>query len=50
MGKELGMFADQKKIQIGRLSEATPEQLLQLLGEIDDEISRARKVEADRVQ
>jgi len=50
MGKELGMFADQKKIQIGGLSEASPEQLLQLLGEIDDEISRARKVEGERVQ
>jgi phage terminase small subunit len=49
IGKELGMFVEQKKIQIGRLSEATPEQLLQLLTEIDQELSRAR-VEVTHVQ
>jgi phage terminase small subunit len=49
IGKEIGMFVEQKKIQLGRLSEATPEQLLQLLGEIDDEISRARKAEVTHV-
>src|SRR5262249_1246754 len=42
IGKELGMFIEQKKIQLGRLSEATPEQLLQLLEEIDGELQRNR--------
>jgi hypothetical protein len=49
IGKELGMFVDQKKIQIGRLSDATPEQLLELLTEIDQEINRTRKGESDRI-
>ena len=40
IGKELGMFVDQKKVQFGRLAEATPEQLLELLAEIDIALKR----------